>query len=256
MGLPESLNTEQAIVSSLQHNDLIKLHLEQHTRHHWQKTKCCWKHNATVLCAPAHLLTRLAVTLRLCAGASTNCSLRSLAALFAVMSLCKGHFSSPESLSLIEPKPDLDQMNEYERFVFMRNENFLKVRCSVVLLQFQKLKAVFDYFRQYIFLKLSDMYLYVLLFFPFYFSLNLLPFHHFPSCSGQMAAQSWGAGVTWIPPKLTLLPNWIPCQTPLPWVMRSSTMASTTSPWSINRSISALYWLNLNMRRQTVLLIM
>lgn len=30
MGLHESLNTEQAIVSSLQHNDLIKLHLEQH----------------------------------------------------------------------------------------------------------------------------------------------------------------------------------------------------------------------------------
>lgn len=42
MGLPESLNTEQAIVSSLRHNDLIKLHLEE--AHETSLTK---KQNAT-----------------------------------------------------------------------------------------------------------------------------------------------------------------------------------------------------------------
>lgn len=119
MGLAESLNTEQAIVSSLQHNDLIKLHLEQHVRH-WQKTKCCWKHNAAVLYAPAHLLTRLAVMLRLCAGANANCSLRGLAALFAVISVCKGHFSSVESLSLREAEPGLNLYHQRKVFVILK----------------------------------------------------------------------------------------------------------------------------------------
>lgn len=43
MGLPESLNTEQAIVSSLRHNDLIKLHLETSLTENKMlpKTQCC-----------------------------------------------------------------------------------------------------------------------------------------------------------------------------------------------------------------------
>lgn len=43
MGLPESLNTEQAIVSSLRHNDLIKLHLETSLTENKMllETQCC-----------------------------------------------------------------------------------------------------------------------------------------------------------------------------------------------------------------------
>lgn len=47
-----------------------------------------------MLCAPAHLLTRLTVMLRLCAGACTNCSLcRFVGIVCKVISLSEGHFS-------------------------------------------------------------------------------------------------------------------------------------------------------------------
>lgn len=89
-----------AIVSSLRHNDLIKLHLEDITDQKL-KNKRCWKPSAEVLRAPAHLLTRLAVMLRICAEACTNCSQRSLLQMFAKLSPHKGHFSRVESLSFI-----------------------------------------------------------------------------------------------------------------------------------------------------------
>lgn len=89
-----------AIVSSLRHNDLIKLHLEDITDQKLKNNRC-WKPSAEVLRAPAHLLTRLAVMLRICAEACTNCSQRSLLQMFAKLSPHKGHFSRVESLSFM-----------------------------------------------------------------------------------------------------------------------------------------------------------
>lgn len=61
--------------------------------------------------------------LRLCAGASANCSLRGLAALFAVISVCKGHFSSMASLSLVEAEPDLDLDHQCKGFVILNSRD-------------------------------------------------------------------------------------------------------------------------------------
>lgn len=53
MRLAESLSTEQVIVSSLRHNDLIELHLE--TPQTKKKTK---KHSAEVLCSPCSFINQ------------------------------------------------------------------------------------------------------------------------------------------------------------------------------------------------------
>lgn len=78
----------------------------------------------------------------------------------------------------------------------------------------------------------------------------------FHSSLSQVKVLSWGADVTWIPPSLTLPPSWPHCRPPSPWVMRRGTTASTTSPWPVLRSISALSWLFSVTKGQTAQLTM
>lgn len=78
----------------------------------------------------------------------------------------------------------------------------------------------------------------------------------FHSSLRQAKVLSWDTDVTWIPLSLTSPPSWPHCRPPSRWVMRRGTTASTTSPWPVLRSISALFWLFSSSKRQIPLLTM
>lgn len=237
-------------------------------RHHWQKNKMLLKTQCrSAACAPARLLTGLAVMLRLCAGAGANCSLHSLASLFAKLyHRAKGILAVWNQYILFGGRPEC--IAWMQRGFYFNFYSWLEVSvfiCSTAYewgLDLNAQSSIDSEDWAFFFFLTSHVRVQMILF-PKeirvqgpHLTLTCALFMFSNSCSSQVKAPSWGADVTWIPPNLISLPSWPRCRPPSPWVMRRDTTASTTSPWAVRRSISALSWQYSDPKGQTALLIM